>query len=252
MLRLLEYLDSWIEFHFDRKKVAAIGSERAHKLKATSTFKDGRSSFVFISDYNDLNHLKAVLRVQRLGEESDSKLSLESHLNIKLPREEYKLIDDGRGNTVLSGDVAELKNFSHITDAEFDFGPLLLWRAQTYGLFDAGFKTAQFEGRTYPLFPSKFYIHIDLKNKVMKRYYSYFGFQVFKEFPESQTAVMVIDRKSLLEIGKKGSSRPGQALIDYKNFMSPHSAWNWHPFEKFDCQNVLEVEKGNPFFELVI
>lgn len=253
MPRLLDYLDRWLLYIFDRAGTANADSERYRILKTTGSFNDRRSAFVFISELNDLTKIKAMLRVQRLGSEPENqKLSLEKHLGIEVERPEQELVLEN-GRLVVTGDIAELKNFSHVQDAEFDFVPLLFKRAREHGLFGAGLRRATYRGESYPLVPSLFYLHCDLaepgnlmsRKNFMLHYYKHLGFEIYKISPETKTVVMRITRAKVFEIEKLLHSRPGQALIERGEVVSLPEQWELAPPENFSCERISKP-RGSP------
>lgn len=253
MPRLLDYLDRWLLYIFDKAGTAEADSDRYQMLRTTGSFNDRRSAFVFISELNDLTKIKAMLRVQHLGDEPEhQKLSLEKHLGIQLERPKQELILEN-GRLVMTGDIAELKNFSHVKGAEFDFVPLLFKRAREHGLFGAGLRRATYRGESYPLVPSIFYLHCDLaepddllsRKNFMLHYYKRLGFEIYKISPTTRTVVMRITRAKVFEIEKLLHARPGHALVERGEVVSLPEHWELAMPEQFACER-LSRPRGSP------
>jgi len=212
---LLKYIEQWTLDYYKDKGVIREGSDREAQMRNTTSLEDKDSALVIIYKSALLTTLKAVLRIQRLSEEK-AQLPLEKFLKIALPRNQYKIVKNKKGQDIAVGDVAEIKNFLHNPFENEDLVPLLFFQARINGYFDDNFKTIEIDGVSYPLYPSLFYIHIDYspENQTMLRYYQKLSFELYKAYEQQESAVLTISRDDLLRLSDAFEARPGQLMID--------------------------------------
>lgn len=143
-LRILDKVQDWILRQYARNNRFEKYTDLYMELRTTESLLDGRSSIIFISEYNNIHRILATLRISTVGVHQERRLlPLEKRLKIRLPRptpEWIVSLSNNERNLVLPrsfpsdylvrypyGAVAELKNFVKFnSDTMPDFVPLLL------------------------------------------------------------------------------------------------------------------------------
>jgi hypothetical protein len=204
ILDLLNVVQKWILGQYVEQGRIIKGSELYEHLRTTETLVDERSTLIFLAEWNDLNKIKATMRVARAGVAPENRLfPFEKRLRAFADRLRRVLkppettVLDFQGTKVLSAEFAEWKNIVKAQGQEHDVIALLLEEALKQDLWGIAFRRIVHGGNLVRTVPAEIILECD--SNMYDYYFTRFSFEPVLYIPEDDTHVMKVSRKMFLQ-----------------------------------------------------
>lgn len=222
---VLSYLQHRVEDHY----AGSLGDAATDSIKGEPDFASAGSRVVFVTGYNNLADLKAMIRFsRRVPTRWDSAVGVEAPTDaeariselvgheVRVKRPELRFPDRTLQppDEEYTGDVLEIKSFCNFKSCGRDFIPLVFWGAKNSGFLKTGFNHVFVPeyGENVVVAPETFII--ESLEGTLKMYLG-LGFKLERSFPERGLHLLSISRDDFekITLEKLIHGRPGRALL---------------------------------------